>query len=87
MRYCEHCGGRVPPNSKFCPLCGERLALLPPQEERPAESGREQIGAADTAPQTGREQIGAPVQPAAADAPHGGMAQPPGCKHGYDYFV
>ena len=65
MRYCEHCGGRVPPNSKFCPLCGERLALLPPQDERPAESGREQIGAADTAPQTGREQIGAPVQSAA----------------------
>ena len=59
MRYCEHCGGRVPPNSKFCPLCGERLALLPPQDERPAESGREQIGAADTAPQTEREQIGA----------------------------
>lgn len=77
MRYCEHCGGRVPPNSKFCPLCGERLALLPPQDERPAESGREQIGAADTASQTGREQIGAPVQSAAADAPHGGMALPP----------
>ena len=78
MRYCEHCGGRVPPNSKFCPLCGERLALLPPQDERHAESGREQIGAADTAPQTEREQIGAPVQSAAAGAaPFCGSPVPP----------
>lgn len=72
MRYCEHCGGRVPPNSKFCPLCGERLALLPPQEERPAESGREQIGAADVAPF-----CGSPVPPVAGVAPFCGSPVPP----------
>ena len=72
MRYCEHCGGRVPPNSKFCPLCGERLALLPPQEDRPAESGREQIGAADAAPF-----CGSPVPPAAGAAPFCGSPVPP----------